>query len=175
MGSTPSSIDATTNHRAMSAAPTDLLAASGVMSVAFTRLFSEWLRGLTTTVPERLALAHLWDHGDMQMSELARRIPLSRAAVTALVDRLTARDLVARVADTLDRRRTTLTLTPRARSLIGGLVTRMEQDAATVNDHFSEDELDVVGRWMSRARARFHEHSEQLALRTDEEIQAATR
>src|SRR5689334_11577668 len=88
------------------------------MSVALSGLFAQWLRGLTINAHERLAIAHLWEHGSMTMSELGARIPLSRAAVTALTDRLEALGYVVRTPDEHDRRRTLLSLTTRPGILV---------------------------------------------------------
>jgi DNA-binding MarR family transcriptional regulator len=52
----------------------------------------------------------------MTMTELGRRIPLSRAAVTTLTDRLEKIDLVRRVPDPTDRRRILLEITERVES-----------------------------------------------------------
>src|SRR6476660_7787670 len=96
--------------------------ATSRMGVALSGLVAQWLRGLTINAHERLAIAHLWEHGPMTMSELGARIPLSRAAVTALTDRLEALRYVVRTPDAHDRRRTVLTLTDRPLTLIDEMV-----------------------------------------------------
>ena len=49
-------------------------------------------------------------------AELARRLGISKAATTVLVDRLERAGHVERVRDTVDRRRVTLTATSEARA-----------------------------------------------------------
>lgn len=67
----------------------------------------------TRTATERDALIHLHAAapGSVTLGELARSIGLSRAAMTALADRLTTAHLIRRVPDTSDRRRTFIELT----------------------------------------------------------------
>lgn len=59
---------------------------------------------------ETIALLALKDDGAMPMSTLGEKVPLSRAAITALTDRLEFLNLVFRTPDPEDRRRTTLAL-----------------------------------------------------------------
>lgn len=67
---------------------------------------------------------------------IAHRLELSPPAVTALVDRLVAADLVERRRDPTDRRRVQITLTDRARALgarhLPRLSTVIEEEAAAV-------------------------------------------
>lgn len=53
---------------------------------------------------ERLCLSFLW-HGPQTASAIARQVRLTRAAVTALIDRLEKRGFVRRKADPNDRRK----------------------------------------------------------------------
>jgi DNA-binding MarR family transcriptional regulator len=63
----------------------------------------------------------------MTMTDLGRRIPLSRAAVTTLTDRLERLGFVKRVADPTDRRRILLEVTE-----------RVEQELARIHGHWNE-------------------------------------
>lgn len=60
---------------------------------------------------EMQAITALWEFGRMTMTELGQRIPLSRAAVTTLTDRLERLGYVRRVPDPTDRRRILLDIT----------------------------------------------------------------
>jgi DNA-binding MarR family transcriptional regulator len=72
----------------------------------YDRFTGQMRRAFGLNAHERLALAMLWERGPMTMSDLGAWIPLSRAAVTTLVDRLEDAGLVARGTDPVDRRRT---------------------------------------------------------------------
>lgn len=90
---------------------------------------------------EMQAVTTLWEFGRMTMTELGRRIPLSRAAVTTLTDRLERVGFVKRVPDPTDRRRILLEVTE-----------RVEQESARIHAQWNErvqayvDGLDA-GAW----------------------------
>jgi DNA-binding MarR family transcriptional regulator len=151
-------------------AASELAAATSRMGVALSGLLAQWLRGLTINAHERLALAHLWEHGPMTMSELGARIPLSRAAVTALTDRLEAHNYVQRTPDAHDRRRTVLTLTERPEYLIDGMVAAWLADVRAVEQQFSETEQRAIVRWSDAMRELAHGHAGVLRDRSDEEL-----
>jgi DNA-binding MarR family transcriptional regulator len=146
-------------------------APTGRFAVALSGLFAQWLRGLTINAHERLALAHLWESGSMTMSELGARIPLSRAAVTALTDRLEAIGYVVRTPDEQDRRRTMLSLTDKPGRLVEAMVREWHADVATLEDGFSADELQVVTRWLEGMREVNHRHATRLRARRDADIE----
>lgn len=143
------------------------------MGVALSGLVAQWLRGLTINAHERLALTHLWEHGPMTMSELGARIPLSRAAVTALTDRLEALRYVQRTPDAHDRRRTVLSLTERPESLIERMVTDWVEDVRELEQRFSGDELRAIERWNEGLRQVSHGHASRLRARTEDELPAS--
>lgn len=74
-------------------------------------LTAQFRRAWGLNAHELQAITTLWEFGRMTMTELGRRIPLSRAAVTTLTDRLERLELVKRVADPTDRRRIQLEVT----------------------------------------------------------------
>ncbi|MCW2956086.1 MAG: putative MarR family transcriptional regulator [Thermoleophilia bacterium] len=85
-------------------------------------LTAQFRRSWALNAHEMQAVTTLWEFGRMTMTELGRRIPLSRAAVTTLTDRLERLGLVKRVPDPSDRRRILLEVTD-----------RVEQEAARIN------------------------------------------
>lgn len=76
-------------------------------------LTAQLRRGWGLNAHEMLAVAMLWEFGRMTMTDLGRRIPLSRAAVTTLTDRLERLGFVKRIPDPSDRRRILLEVTTR--------------------------------------------------------------
>jgi DNA-binding MarR family transcriptional regulator len=79
-------------------------------------LTAQFRRSWGINAHEMQSIMTLWEFGRMTMTELGRRIPLSRAAVTTLTDRLEKIDLVRRVPDPTDRRRILLEITERVES-----------------------------------------------------------
>lgn len=143
------------------------------MGVALSGLLAQWLRGLTINAHERLAIAHLWEHGPMTMSDLGSRIPLSRAAVTALTDRLEALGYVQRTPDLNDRRRTVLSLTQRPGDLMEGMYQAWAKDLDRLHADFTADELKAVERWSVAVKELAHSHASKLRSRSDIELPSA--
>ncbi len=107
----------------MSADPTSELTAhlgywlrfvSNHVSQAFARKVEA--RGVT--VAEWVVMRDLFDVEAMAPSRLAERIGMTRGAITKLVDRLVAKELMTRTADPTDGRAQTLALTPAGRALV---------------------------------------------------------
>lgn len=65
--------------------------------------------GLTT--PQLLILQTIHSNNDLNIGQIARRISLSQATVTTIIDRLESRQLIARTRSSSDRRKVHLTLT----------------------------------------------------------------
>lgn len=147
-----------------------VVAATTRMGVAMSGLVAQWLRGLTINAHERLALAHLWEFGPMTMSDLGARIPLSRAAVTALTDRLEALRYVQRTPDVHDRRRTVLSLTERPEQLIQEMVNTWMADVTQLEQRFDATELRAIERWNEGLRDISHRHAVVLRGRSDAEL-----
>jgi len=77
------------------------------------------------------AVMALWDGGGCSSSELARRIVLTRAAITTLSDRLVAAGLVERRRDPDDRRRSLLVVTPEVEAQLDWAARELQSDIAT--------------------------------------------
>ena len=72
-------------------------------------------RRMALNVSDMTAILWLSEHGPVGGAELARRLGISTAATTVLVDRLERAGYVERVRDTADRRRVRVTDTATAR------------------------------------------------------------
>ncbi len=80
--------------------------------------FSRKVEARGVTVAEWVVLRELYDRGGVAPSELAKRIGMTRGAISKLADRLAAKSLVLRTADGEDRRYQSLELTPEGRALV---------------------------------------------------------
>lgn len=95
--------------------PVDQVSAMwGRAMCAYDAAAAQFRRALGLNTHERLALSHLWQWGAQPMGALGERLALSRAAMTALVDRLEQAGFVERETDPGDRRRTILRATGEA-------------------------------------------------------------
>ena len=72
------------------------------------------------TAPQLLLLQAIRDNGDVTIGEIAKKISLSQATVTTILDRLEKRELVKRVRSTTDKRRVHVYLTDKAIEILKG-------------------------------------------------------
>ena len=82
----------------------------------------------------------------LSAGELARRLAMSPAAVTALVDRLVRAGHVQRERDERDRRRVTLGLTAHAGAVSAQMFRPLGQRLRSALSLYSDDELALVAR-----------------------------
>jgi DNA-binding MarR family transcriptional regulator len=87
------------------------------------------------TAPQLLLLQAIRDNGDVTIGEVAKKISLSQATVTTILDRLEKRELVKRVRSTKDKRRVHVYLTDKASEILKDApVPLQEQFSAQFND-----------------------------------------
>ena len=91
--------------------------------------FSQKVAGEEVTVAEWVVLRTLFATGTTTPSRVADEIKMTRGAISKLVDRLLAKDLVTRTASKEDRRCQDIALTPKGRALVPRLAA-----LADVND-----------------------------------------
>ncbi|WGH77394.1 MarR family winged helix-turn-helix transcriptional regulator [Jannaschia ovalis] len=69
------------------------------------------------SLPQWVVLSCLWREGDLTVGALAERVGTGLPAMSRIVDRMVARDLVTRHRDATDRRATIVGLTEKGRAL----------------------------------------------------------
>lgn len=131
-------------------------------NVEFEAWVSQIRRSLSINAHERLALAHLWEAGPLTMTELGERIPLSRAAVTALTDRLERLDYLRRTADPNDRRRTMISVTDTPRALVEPLYRPLTTELEDYVAKMDPEEWESVQRFLAEVGEMFVRHSQEL-------------
>jgi DNA-binding MarR family transcriptional regulator len=129
-------------------------------------------RAFALNAHERLAVSALWAEGPMSMTELGAWIPLSRAAVTTLVDRLEEAGFVRREADMGDRRRTVVVGSEEALARLLPLVQAWAGDMHELAHSFDEAEWAVIERFMDGLRRSSTNHSARIREMSDEQVQA---
>ena len=103
---------------------------------------------------ELVTLEHL-SRDQIGPAEVARRLEVSTAAATGIVDRLVARGHVERRPHELDRRRTELHITDSGRAEIIGHLMPMFRALDRHDATFTEEEKAVVQRYLRGATAAF--------------------
>lgn len=124
--------------------------------------------GLSGTDHKYLGL--LTRHGPMVAGELARLSGLSSGAVTGLVDRLEARELVSRCADPEDRRK--ILIVPNAsniRKLLGSSSARLERRISTHAKKLSSRDAEVIAKYLEETIVILNEMSVTLQKEISEQ------
>lgn len=103
---------------------------------------------------ELVTLEHLAD-GPVGPADLARRLAVSTAASTGIVDRLAARGHVQRRPHEGDRRRTEVHLTDSGRAEVTGHLMPMFVGLRELEAAFTADELAIVQRYLRGAADAF--------------------
>lgn len=100
--------------------------------------------------------------GPLTAGELARRADLSTAAITALVDRMERAGYLTRVRDTVDRRRVVIAGTEHATCRCAAIWGPIEQDGVAFLDGFTDDQLQLVRRFMDGGREFLLAHLDRI-------------
>lgn len=155
--------------------PDDATFVSMSLFAATLALHSQWRRSLGLNAHEGNALMILWCSGSMTMSELGERIPLSRAAVTSLTDRLEQQGYVKRTVDEADRRRTVLVPTSSAAELLKPLWRDFADEMTALAESLDSDQWKAVSAYQEAVIDIAKRHAEALRLQSDDEIAAKVR
>ncbi|MBL8635110.1 MAG: MarR family transcriptional regulator [Myxococcales bacterium] len=128
-----------------------------VVSNHVSHAFKAKVETLGVTVAEWVVLRALFDSDGIKPSELAAKIGLTRGAISKLVDRLAAKDLVSIHSDAQDGRAQRITLRAAGRRLVPKLAMLADENDAEAFGH-----LDLTKR--SALLAMLKELVEHLGL-----------
>jgi DNA-binding MarR family transcriptional regulator len=116
------------------------------MTIMFHTRVAEQM-GLSPTDEKCLDFATRAD-GPLTAGRLAELSGLSTGAVTGVIDRLERAGYVRRVRDPHDRRKVLIELLPEEFDKHGHLFMKARDSLVEVLEHFSEDELPVIERYL---------------------------
>lgn len=133
---------------------------------------SQTRRALDLNAHERLAVAGLWANGPMTMTELGAWIPLSRAAVTTLVDRLERSGYVSRGSDPGDRRRTVVSVEREALRGVNDVMAPWVAEVAALVQSLDDAQWTTIAGFMQRISELNSRHTSRLTAMSDDEIQS---
>ena len=110
--------------------------------------FSLKLHERRVTVAEWVILRELYETEAIVPSALARKVGMTRGAISKLADRLVAKSLIEQTANSEDRRYQALALTAAGRALIPELSALADRNDAEFFGHLSTAERAAVERVM---------------------------
>lgn len=108
--------------------------------------------GVATT--DIVTLGHLYVQGPHSPTDLARRLGVTTASVTELLDRLEQRRWISRRPHPHDRRRVVATLTGTGQALIADIYREFGARLAPAYDDLGPDQRQVVLRFLHAAATR---------------------
>jgi len=113
---------------------------------------------LTVNATDLTAMEHLIQDGPLTPTDLAHRLGVSTAAVTTVIDRLTAVGHVSRVPNPADRRGILVVPAPASIARAMGSLMPMVMGIDGVIGEFSEAEQQIVTRYLERVVAEYRAH-----------------
>ncbi len=97
------------------------------------------------TPAQKLALVHLATEGS-RISDLARRLGVSKQAASKVVQEMEAADLVTRRSDPLDHRATIITFADRGRRILDETIAHSFELEMRLKDRFGEEDVEEFRR-----------------------------
>lgn len=140
------------------------------MLAAHEGLGGQWRRALGISPNERLALVHLHETGQLTISELGALIPLSRPAMTSLVDNLEKAGYVRRHPDSSDRRRIVVELSERPFVLVAPVFVPFTSELRARLANFSAADLRTILAFTTMMDEVLRRHTARLRAISDEEL-----
>ncbi len=108
--------------------------------------FASKVQGHGVTVAEWVLLRALFDAGEMNPSQLAEIMGMSRGAISKLVERLSQKELLARTLSDGDRRFQMIGITAVGRRLVPVLARLADENDQEFFGHLKSDERRLLAR-----------------------------
>ncbi|WP_223169112.1 MULTISPECIES: MarR family transcriptional regulator [Microbacterium] len=123
-------------------------------------LFEKRLQSHLTVNPTDLeAMEHLLSSGPLGPSDLARRLHISTASTTAMVDRLVALGHVTREPHPTDRRAVLIVPTETSRRSAMSVLMPMILGVDAVLDRYTPDERSVITNYLAQVVDEYRSHA----------------
>lgn len=120
--------------------------------------FHERLEHQGVTVAEWVVMREMFDQHALTPSELAKRLGMTRGAISKLSARLIDKDMVARTFSTSDRRVQTLALTREGRRLVPLLARAADENDAQFFGALTHTEADVMRKALQKIAGRLEKN-----------------
>ena len=117
-------------------------------------------RQLTVNPTDLQAMEHLIQSGPLSPTELSRRLGISTAATTAVIDRLVALDHASRTQHPTDRRGVVVVPNPRSVERAMGTLMPMIAGIDGVIQQFDPEDQHVITDYLERVLTTFRSHLE---------------
>ncbi|CAN5281152.1 hypothetical protein BH11ACT3_BH11ACT3_18370 [soil metagenome] len=115
-------------------------------------------RELAVNPTDLAAMEQLVESGPLGPAELARRLGMSRPAITASVDRLTELGHVSRAVHPTDRRGVVVTAEGASIQRVMGMLLPMISDVDAALDGFDAEQQAIIADYLERVVAAYRAH-----------------
>lgn len=109
-------------------------------SSQFNKLYAKVLQPFGLTYPQYLALLVLWEKDGLTAKELGNRLNLGTGTLTPMIKRMEANDWVRRERSTVDERKVSIYLQPKALKEKQAIIMKISADVKACNIEFEEYE-----------------------------------
>jgi MarR family transcriptional regulator, organic hydroperoxide resistance regulator len=106
----------------------------------FTKLYTKALSSFELTYPQYLALLALWEKDGLTLKELGERLNLGTGTLTPMIKRMENSGWVKRERSTVDERKVSITLLPKAIEQKEEIVQRIAAELKLCNIEYEEYE-----------------------------------
>lgn len=106
--------------------------------------------------------------GSVTVGEAASALQVAPAAITGLSKRMQAAGLIQRLTDDVDTRKICLTLTPAGEEASIKAKATLQDLNQQLSDGFTEDELEVVARWLGQVVSLDHPADKDIAQKDEQ-------
>jgi DNA-binding MarR family transcriptional regulator len=117
------------------------------IQIKFSRYYTRILGRAHLTLPQYSVLALMSVTGALTMTEVSKRLHITKPAVTYLVDHLEKGKMLKRLSDPSDRRITRLEITPKGMKTVQNIQSRIFKIMLNALDEFDESEKELVRRF----------------------------
>lgn len=107
---------------------------------------------LKVTLPQLAILELLHREGELMMSNMARYMNVTTAAMTGIIDRMVRDGYVVRAHDNDDRRVVRISLTPRGNSLVKSIIEKKRHLTTRIFSALSHEEREAYLKILTRIR-----------------------
>jgi DNA-binding MarR family transcriptional regulator len=115
-------------------------------------------RSLSVNPTDLAAMEQLIEQGPMSPGELAKRLGITRSAVTSVVDRLEAVGHVSRAGNGADRRGIVVSASTQSTVQAMAILLPMIREVDATLDGFTPDEQAVIAVYLDRVLAAYRNH-----------------
>jgi len=122
-------------------------------------VYREMARRLDLGPNDLTAIQHLAENPDLGPAELSRRLGITTASATALLDRMENLGHLRREPNQKDRRRLTITITPQAMNALLTVLKPVIEEIDLVAAEFSAEEQETIIKFLKKATDSWRKYS----------------